>query len=319
MDPGMVKNLAMGAIPPALIAGAYFAAAWRRRPAPGDDQEPRERAADWRAVATPLVMAAGVLLTYTLVFGAPKLRPSMAFQWLPYIVLAAGAAGSAATIKALPALVRWAPTAGALLFGAWASARGRIAGAWSGEMTAAHMLESLLVGAVVLAAAHATVSSRKGVAPVLVLMLFAGATCQLLILGYFSMKVGQVAGMAASMLIAAAAVSVWRPAFRLGAGGTVFVVVLALTTLGQGNLYGEAPPELARVYTALLLLSLVGTALVGLSLPERLGSKARGVALVGVAALPLLAGLGVAGKKWIGDQQQREQEAAEDPYADYLP
>ena len=302
MDPAMVKNLALGAIPPALIAAVYFVALWLKRSPVGQADGSGVRV-ERRVVLIPVVMAATMLLTFMLVFGTPMLAPVTAFDWLPLIGVAAGVAGVIASLERAPSVVRWAPAVAAILFSAWASAKNPIANSWPAAQSAAYLLESLLAGVVVLAGATWLASRRAGLAPVLVLMLFAGAVTQLLVLGYFSMKVGQVAGMGASMLIAAAGAALWRKEFRLGPGGVTFITVMTMAALGQGKLYGQATPDLARVYAALAVLSVVSAALVAWGLPPRLGPRVRGAIVVGVAALPLLAGLAVAGKQWAAEPE----------------
>jgi hypothetical protein len=304
MDPAMVKNLALGAVPPGVLALLFFLLAWRRRPA--------ERAGP-ALVATPIFMALAVVFTYAITFQTPRLAPLAAFDWLPIIAIAAGVAGVFAALERLPLVVRWTPAVLALLFAAWAGAKNAIATSWTPSQTGAHLLEAVVFGIVLLGAGHSLVSRRAGVMPVASLMLFAGAACQLLVLGFFSMKVGQVAGMGASMAIAALPVARWRPATRVGPGGMVFIVVMTLAALGQGRLYGQATPEFARIYTALLTLSLVGGALVAAGLGERCSARIRTTLVLGVVALPLVAGLGIAGKKW--QDEQRQQGSEPDPYA----
>lgn len=302
MDPAMVKNLALGAIPPAFIAAVYFVALWLKR-SPVMHADGSAIRAERRILLVPVVMTCAMVFTFMAVFGMPTLAPVTAFDWLPLIGVAAGFAGVIASLEGIPSFVRWTPAVGAMLFAAWASAKNPIASSWPAEQSAAYLLESMLMGVVVLAGANWLASRRPGLAPVLVLMLFAGAVTQLLVLGYFSMKVGQVAGMGASMLIAAAGVALWRKEFRLGPGGVTFIVVVTMAALGQGKLYGQASPELARVYAALAVLSVVGAALVGWGLSTKVGPRMRGAIVVVVAALPLLAGLGVAGKKWAAEQE----------------
>lgn len=304
MDPAMVKNLALGAVPPLVLMLVYFAIVHRRR---GAEQ------AWWVGAVTPLVMALAVVVTYAIAFQMPTLSARASFEWLPIAAIAAGIAGAVASMERWPALVRWTPAVLAVLFGAWASARNLIGGSWSAAQTGAYLVEAGVTGVVLLGAGHVLVAKRAGIVPALVLMLFAGAASQLLVLGFFSMKVSQVAGMGASMMMAAVAVAFRRPTLRVGSGAMVFIVALSLTALAQGRLYGQATPEFVRIYAALLTLSLVGGALVQAWVADRWSARVRGAMVLGAVALPLVVGIGIAGAKWQADEKGGEE--GEDPYA----
>lgn len=308
MDPGMVKNLALGAVPPALLVAAFFAAAWARR---GEPRQPEART-DWRIVATPLVFALAVVATYWIAFGAPTLKPVASIDWLPLIAVGAGIAGAFAAAEGLPAVVRFGPTALALALAAWGSVKNLLASASKVNLVTAELLEFALASGVALAGTL-YVARRGRIAPILLLLLFAGGACQLLVLAYANMKVGQVVGMSASMLGAALLVALWRKNFNIGAGAVVFVVVLTMAGVLQSRLYGRAAPEIGRAYGALLILAVGAAWIVEAAAPQRWPARLRASLVVIATALPLAIGLGLAGKKWMADQQADEAE----PYDQY--
>jgi hypothetical protein len=309
MEPGMVKDLALGAVTPAVIALVYFIAAWSRRPAPAASGGPLQT--DWRLVGTPLVMAAATIAAYILILGTPQLVPVRAMEWTPLIALAAGVAGAIAAVERLPALLRWTPVLVVVVGVWWVSARSPIAHKWTLAQAAAELVEFVLAAAVAMTAAH-RLTRASGMVGVLVLTLFAGAVSQLLVFGHFSMSLGQIAGMPAAMLGAALCVSLRRRQLQIGAGGVVFVSVIALTMLLQGRLFGAGDPDVERGYASLAILALVGAALVHAGFPPRL-ARVRAAAVVATAAIPLIVSVTFAAKNWFA-QGEEEQYTTPDDY-----
>lgn len=313
MDLAMMKNLALGAIPPAIIAGACFLPMWWKRPAAASAKADAPARTDWRLVLTPLIMAFATIVTFSLVMGAlPKYPPTRAMEWMPYIALAAGLAGAVAAMERLPAVFRWLPSFVVLLGAWWASSRRLIEGTWTPEQSAIELLEFVTPGLVLLAATMVMAGRRAGVSGIIVLLVLTGSVSQFLVIGYYSLVQGQIIGMTSSMLIAALGVALWRRGLRIGPGAVVFAGVMMTTVLYHGRLYGTAGAELSRGYALLVLFSAVLGSLVHAGIPEKL-TRFRAVATVATVAIPLFIGLAYTGKNYLAEMESSEYVRAELP------
>lgn len=311
MDPGMIKNLALGAIPPGVLGLVVFALIWMRVGRGG--QELAGRALVWRQAATPLVLMAGFIGTYWLLFGAPVLRPTRSTQWLPVVALGAGIAGVVASLPRAPGVVRWGLVMAALLLGGWASVKNMLA---QGGMTVALVehLSGLVFGAVLALGALWSVSrARRGWAPIVLLVLYCAGVSQLLVIGSYSLALGQLAGISAAVLVGMLLVSLWRPGITMGAGGVAFVVVITQVIAMQGHLYGQGEAELKRAYAYIVPLMLVAAWIAHSALGERAGSR-RGAWIVVATAAAVLA-IGIAGAGAKRDYDEKHPLIEDDPYA----
>ncbi len=310
MDPAMMKNLALGAFPPMLLALVFFAAMWWKRretDAPADGTQEARRF-DWRVVVTPLALALATIVTYVVVMGMPKIPPWNAMEWMPFIALGAGIAGAIASIERLPGALRWPPAFVALVAAWWASARRPIETAWTNEQIAMELTEFVVSGMVAMAAG-VILTRRAGVLPIVMLLVFVGSASQLLVLGFHSMRQGQVVGMTAAALVGVAGVALWRRNLRIGPGAVVFGVVMVMTGLFQSRLYGQATNEMARVYTSLLIFSIVLAAMVHAGLPEKRPGLRAALALIALA-VPLAAATGFAAKNYFAEMEHSDYSRA---------
>lgn len=301
MDP-MVKDLAIGAIIPALVAGAALAAVWAKRLS-SSVVSGNSAPTDWRVPVTPLIYGVAVAAGFAAILGVPEFMPTQVRNWLPFIAIAAGLAGAVVSLDRVPAAVRWSVVSAVLLGAGWVSLQSMRSRLTGGQI-AAEMFEFAFAGVVSLAAVSVLVR-RSRFASIIVLLIVAGATSQLLVLGFASNKIGQVAGMGASVLGPTLLIALWRPNFRLGMGAATFIVTLTLAVLFQGKLYAsrDASPEgLMRVYAIVILLSPVLAAIGEVSLPVGMSPRFRALIVIGLAGLPLAAATGYAGKAYFAEK-----------------
>jgi hypothetical protein len=318
MDPAMMKNLALGAFPPMLLAIVFFAAMWRKRReadgASGGTEDARRL--DWRVIAAPAVLAFATVVTYVIVMGMPGIPPGSAMEWMPFVALGAGVAGAIASIERLPGFLRWPPSFAVLVAAWWVSARRPIEASWTNEQIAMELMEFVVPAMVALAAAL-VLTRRAGALPIVIMLVFVGSASQLLVLGFNSMRQGQVVGMTAAALVGMAGVAIWRRNLRIGPGAVVFGVVMVMTGLFQARLFGQATNEMARVYMSILIFSIVLGAMVYSGLPEKRPVLRAVLALVAMG-VPLAATTGYAARPYFAEMGESEYGSAspESPAAD---
>lgn len=229
----MSTPLIYGVALPALAAGVVWGIGWRlwRRSA-----EPMAGGAWSGAAAAALACAAGAFALW----GWPGVPPRLAEGWLPFLAVAGGVAGLAAN--------RWRrarlPLRGVMAaLAVWAALGPRRAGWPAGEAVAWHA--TLMAGAFVVHASIDRVAARRpGPGMAMALWVWcAGLAGALALTG--SLKYGQLAGLPAAALGAAAVAAAWKPALSL-ANGTAFVLApWNAALLLCGYFYSDLPAAAA--------------------------------------------------------------------------
>ncbi len=272
----MFMMLALGAAVPAIGSTAWAAvvlgggAGWR-----------------WRARAlTPVVFALIIIGTHTLLFGVRV--PRSAMDWLPWIALAAG--GVASMPRTCP-WSAWAPRVVLALGAAWASSIIPMRG-WSPWQAAAHLggFAGALLGVL---AALDRLGDRAGPRTLAaVLTLAAAGVSQVLVLGFYSLKLGQAAGISAALAGGVLLALLVRPRAKAAAGDLLAPVIAAAAALYQGVLYADAAQ--ASWYVPCLAAGPIVAAGTHALIPERVGARRRAALTIAASALPVLAALALA-------------------------
>lgn len=289
MEPAILKQLALGVVPPGLIATALFAVLWFRKPRDGG-AGPTSRL---RLALTPLAIAAVYVICHQFVFSRTTFPLRDSTAWFAVIAAALGLIGSV-----VAAMGKAGPRALLFLLGAafagWASSRLLIAN-WSPGERAIQLGGFAVVGAVASLAAAAAANTpgpRRGPLPVFTLMVWVAAASQLLVLGFFSLKLSQVVGLVAAGVGGAWVIAFWRRNLELGHAGVGVVTLLTLTGVYHGTLYGGAdkPYLLAGLAAASPLVWLAAAHL----LPLRSRPIIRGLIETGLTAAPTVAAIAIA-------------------------
>lgn len=286
MDTAILKQLALGAVPPAVAACAAVWMIWRGT-AHGDGlaTPPRGRA---RATVATLVVIS--LAMHPVLFGWPAIPPRAADQWLPVVAVLAGLAGLASMIGAKGA---WAAAVGAAVAaaaGGALSARRLIASSWTPTEALVH-LGLLLIGAALAAAAtERLVRDRRGWFGPALLVIVAGGASQVLVLGMASLKVGQAAGVIAAVAGGLLVAAWFRPALW-ARGTTTAATTFVAVAIFQGALFGDAEGGVRWLYAGLVAIAPVLAAAVDAALPARLEGWKRSVLVLVAAGLPIGAAL----------------------------
>jgi hypothetical protein len=231
LDPAIVKQLALGIVPPGLAGTALFAMTLRKR----DAETPT---AGWLPRLAPLLLAALYCGAHALVLGL-RVPPRESTDWLP---IAALLTGVAATFLGRGERGRAALLAGGflrlfVLAGVGVLAAGRIRANWSAEEAAMQIGGFVLAAAVAMLSTEIVIRRRNAALAALVLLAFAAGASQVLVLGFSSLKLSQSAGLWAAMLGGAVLVGLFRRGSTLPLGIALVVVALTIAAMFQGALY----------------------------------------------------------------------------------
>lgn len=293
MDPEVLKQLAKGAVPVGIAMTVVFALLWRGT----STDKPVTR---WRVMVGLLAAAAGYLLTHHFVFDEITLSPMQAFETIP-LVVAAGA-----VMLAVGVMIPGASLATAIATGLSGAAVSMLVISkrkpWAEEpwlelavFAALSVLSVLSIG---------WYSSRRPAAASGILMFgFAAGSSQLLVLSMSSLKQGQVAGVPAAIAAAVIVASVLMRRAPLMSLWSLMVLIV-MVALEQGWRYGggsgAAPLRSVLLASAVLPLAALAHAF----LPGKLIGVKRYALEIGVAALPMLVALGLAGYEFAKQQSE---------------
>lgn len=250
MDPALVRQLAIGAVPP-LVAGALvFAAAFGRRagqaPAQSLGVQGTRAVSGWRATLLVVACAVVPVLMHRLVWNAwPKWPPVGSDQALFYVAVIAALVGLASwlVLDVAGAGRRWAlaivvPLVLVGLVGAgFLSARNLIANRWGTEGTLRHAAV-FLPAAVAFVAGLVLLVRTPGPGSVGSVALLATVLSQTIAAGLSGLALGQSAGVVASFLGAGAVVALFRPAVAIPIAAALGLGVLLATIGLHGVLFG---------------------------------------------------------------------------------
>lgn len=259
MDPGVLQQLAWGAIPPGIFGAVVFGAAWKKR---GQPREAAGAMLQWSAGSELFIIAmfgVALFIMHSVIYNGPsrmmwKLPPINSNQWLPIGAFVAMMLAMAATLLNGQRWCAWgwAILAGVVVAGLGAAtARKLIAGTWSGAETAMYV-GGAGVGAFVLAWGLAKLAVTPGFVGAASAAIVAGSLANVMAGPLNSLTLAQWSGITAAFATPAAMLGLLRPAAVLPIG-VAFVAAVALGQAGfQVSAYGSA-----KMTTLLVSLALV--------------------------------------------------------------
>lgn len=305
MDPMLVRQLMLGAIPPGLGAALLFALLWNlalRR---------REAAAGvpfWLYVLTPLLLGMGLAAMHPLIVGPYRFPPASADQSFWILGLVAGATGSIAALalRARPAgtltarrvlVVSFLLSASLGVFAAWMGSRTvlpRSSGVWIAGHLGGHAVLAGIFGA-----AGAWIATRETQRlGIITLLVLASGASQLLVVGQSSLKLGQMSGVVAALLGGLLVATFRLRPTNLGAPVAITLLGFSAAAMYQGTIFGNAPEPRGLLFGGLLVLgSLLAAAFSGSWFGPKVSALSgwkRGVVLMALTGLCVAAGLGTA-------------------------
>lgn len=295
IDTAIIRQIAMGTVPPGLAAAVLFALLWWRAPAGTAAASQR-----WRAAACATGLGAMYAGFHAWLFGL-RFPPRESMDWLP---IAAGVAVIAGLLPAFtpskvapggspPERFAWKVPLTALALIGWLAA-GNLRKSWSAADLVLHVGWFVLLSGSALAGAAVLARRRPGpVAPLTLLVVFAGAS-QMLVLAYSSLKLGQSAGLWAAFLGGALVVALVRRELSLARGAVFVSVATTAAAVFQGFLFTST--ERAAAYAGLIAASAVLAGLGALVPIAKRGPRrvVGALAPVVLALIPVMIGIALA-------------------------
>jgi hypothetical protein len=252
MDPAILKQLAIGALVPGFLSTLLFALAFLvRQPADARTRTPLQRLALLASlVLPPLALTIVYLISHPIVFGLPQSLTG-SFNRLP-IAAALAAPLGLLWLFSIPAAIRWPATIATLI--ALPISIGSPMGHWNdpARLSILTIASFALLASISIAASTRLATKTKGTTSALLLLIPAAGASQLLVLGFHSLSLAQVAGIAAATAGGALAISLIRPNFSLRTAAAPIAVFTTFAML-QGVLFTETP--YAPLLAALIALS----------------------------------------------------------------
>jgi len=290
MDPSMLKQIALGTVPPGLAGLAVLMLWWWRG-----------RGANRAGALAFGAAALGVAFIpiAALVLGKFAWKPTSASQWVPWFGLMSGAAAFVATRWSASRAAIWIARLVAVALVGWLSVRSQ-AGAWGAEKVAVTLgvfvgLSALALWAIDRSLARrcvADVAARTSLVSSLVTMVMLGGVAQVLVLAFFSLALAQTAGILAALLGGVFVGSLWKRDVALCPGVFDAPVVLGMAMLFHGCLFGDS--EHPWLFVGLIVASPLAAAVARRALPLDWQGWKRAVIEVAAALTPVAVAVGLA-------------------------
>ena len=290
MDPEMLKQVALGTLPPFAAVFLGLLLLWRETRGP---DAPRSA---WRTVAAPSLLGIVYICTHLLMFGIPDWPIRRALHTLVLTALAAGVAGTMIAARRAPGVLVFALCALAAGVGAWLAARGPIA-TWGASEVALRLGGVALAGGVNALAAEYVVRHLGGRGGPVVVLIAVGGAAQVLATGFFSLSLGQAAGVGAAMLAGAIAASFAGSSRAVWQGASVVPVSAAMVAMFQGTLFAGADRPL--LLAGLCASALPAGAILLRALPRGWSGVRRTACVLLGALLPLGVAVVIGAVGWL--------------------
>lgn len=277
MDPMLLKQLALASIPPGVAGVVTYLLVdrWTSR----------------AALATVLAsgaMALTYVLVHALMFGGVRLTPRGAAEWLPVLAVLGAIATLflRATLHPRTRGIDWLVPAFYLLAG-YLTARSFIHDSWSVVETGAYL--GVFTLAAWMGMSAATRLSQQAPGPLMpgAMVVAAAGIANVLVLGFYSLKLAQAAGVVCAFMVGGLLVRLFRTGGAVRGGASLVPLVLLHMLLLLGLILGEARQGVWMVL--LCAASLPLAALVCLRPLSKLGEHGKTIAGLVLAALPVLA------------------------------
>lgn len=245
MDPALIRQLMIGAIPPMLLGAVIFAVLWwSQRTDFGEHRgEPRERHKVLRDFVVLSGLGASFLGLYPLIYGSIQTFPGRtadgALFYCAIIALAIGALclfvrciTSRSIIVAVAAIAISCLTFRRGIFGADGG------DAWNLGHSL-FVIASLAAMSVLVSTGLTLLAERGRIGGVLSVIACVGAISQTLVVTLAQLKHAQGAGIFASFLLPAGLMVFLRPALRIPGGAMCFCGLVLATQLAQSVQFGD--------------------------------------------------------------------------------
>lgn len=289
MDPSMMKQLAIGTIPPGLVGVIVLIFWWWRERGGASTRR-------WARSLGAAALGLAFMPISALVLGKLMFPPTSASQWVPWFgVVGAIAALVAARWSGNAALV-WGVRLVAVLVVGWVSVRGQGQAGWSDAQVAEALAGFAVLTLVVLAifdrALGARPTERSMIVPAFVAMTLLGGIAQVLVLAFFSLALAQAAGVAAALTGGVLVGALWKRDVIARRGMLDAPLLLGSAMFFHGSLFGDA--ERPWVFIALMAASPLAAMVARAALPSKWREWKRAVLEVAAAVVPVAVAVGLA-------------------------
>jgi hypothetical protein len=240
----MLRPLLLGLLVPALVCGAFIAAAGRPGP---DGGPPRSRGGgQWGGL---LGLTAGYLIAHVTVAGWPPLRPIDVTDWLPHAALAALIVGCVTLLWPRGAALHWCLRFAVASAAVVVVTMPMIRHTWT---TSQSVIALLVLGPALFAtwvSLDALGRRVSGAGLGLILLVVTGAGSVALVVSRTA-KLGQLCAALAAMAGAAVVVAWWKRRSSLGVAAAGVAAMLTGYLWIEGHLYAELPAASAILLAA---------------------------------------------------------------------
>ncbi|MBX3358578.1 MAG: hypothetical protein KF745_09120 [Phycisphaeraceae bacterium] len=276
MDPQILKQIALGIVPPGLAGAALFLALFlptARAP----------KAARWQYAAASIGLAVLYIAFHAWLLGGVNLPPARSTDWLAISAIAAAVAALPSALGA-PGLASWPTRIAALALIGFVSARG-VTDSWPIGQRIALIAAFAAAACVVLWLLEWTDRRIRGPVPVMLVSLLALGANQVLVLGFHSLLLSQSAGLCAALMGGAALVALLLTSISLAGGIAVVPVMITAASLFHGLLFTETDHGL--LLAGLVAASPLGAAIGCLGRLGRIKGIGGGLMRLAFAAAPI--------------------------------
>ncbi len=263
MDPALLQQLALGAIPPGLFGALIFFTLWLpKRSQFANADSTSLNFADTRGMIITLALGLTLFVMHPFIMAGPNLPtwvlpPRRAADWLPVIALVGTLIAFTALLlraqRLHPLLLALPVTLVVLAFGALASRR-IITDTWSLQQSISH-LAGLGAFTFVTTAGVLTLARKPGLVGVAALVVMAGTTANLMAGPLNSLKLAQWSGVSAAFLTPAAIIVFLRPSHALPVAVAALVMLALSSVTTQAVVFGSASLRLVILSLAMLAAS----------------------------------------------------------------
>lgn len=307
MEPEILHQLILGSVPPG-VAGLVLALVLARAPSEKGAGGARGADRNWRDLSLPPALAIVYVATHVLIFGRPEFPPASSTDAMPIVALVGAVAGVLVTMYASRTVLKVVAVVTALTLLGWLGVR-TLSSWWTGAERAWHIgvvVTTVVLGSLNVLGAETLIrrgGARLGVGTIAIALT---GIAQILVLGFYSLTLGQAAGVGAAVLTGALVGLLLRRGSTVGAGTGVVPVSVAVVALLQGVVFGDSvrPVPLGVLGACALPVGGLVCALV----PRGVRAGGRALAVLVAVLVPLAVAVTLAVADWTGREGEGESD-----------
>ncbi len=298
MEPEILRHLILGAVPPG-VAGLVLALLLARTPTETSAGGLGAGARHWRDVVWAPALFLIYVATHVLIFGRPEFPPARSIEAFPIVAFVGALLGVLLGVLRLRPVLTSILASVAVAACAWLSTR-TLSTWWEGPERLTHLGllgATVVLGALNVLGAEALIrraGPRLGVAAVAIAL---GGIAQVLVLGFYSMALGQAAGVGAAAVSGALVALLLKRGKAIAAGAMAVPVLVAVVSIFQGVVFGDSARPL--MFASLGACALPAGGLACVLVPRGARPGRRVLLVLAAVVLPLAGAVTVAALDWM--------------------